>query len=94
MLAAKIVAFTVVVLVIGEIVCFCLVLRRLRDPEQQGAVSTRRSRASLRAVVGTGLYLAVLGLFAMAIAGAHPAHRGGDHRGDRRSCWCWRRWRS
>ena len=37
-----------------------------------------------RAVVGGGLYLTVLGLFALAIGAGHPAYRGRHHHGDRR----------
>jgi ABC-2 type transport system permease protein len=68
MLVAKIVAFTVVVLVIAEIVCFASffigsVILSSKVPVSLGDPGV------LRAVAGAGLYLAVLGLFAMAVAG-------------------------
>ncbi len=83
MLAAKAVVFAALVLIVGEIVAFPLVLHR------RGASCTATCTVSLsdpgvpRAVVGAGLYLTVLGLFALAIGGPHPAHRGRHHRSHR-----------
>jgi len=68
MLAAKIVAFTAVVLVIGEIVCFASFFVGSAILNSKVPVSIS-DPGVLRAVAGGGLYLAVLGLFAMAIAG-------------------------
>jgi len=68
MLAAKIVAFTMVVLVIGEIVCFASFFVGSAILNSKVPVSIS-DPGVLRAVAGGGLYLAVLGLFAMAVAG-------------------------
>jgi ABC-2 type transport system permease protein len=68
MLAAKIVAFTVVVLVIAEIVCFASFF--IGSAILNAVVPVSLSDPGvLRAVACSGLYLAVLGLFAMAVAG-------------------------
>ncbi|MDR3035795.1 MAG: ABC transporter permease subunit [Kitasatospora sp.] len=66
MLAAKVVVFTAVALVAGEILAFAsfLIAQAIighRLPESLGDAST------LRAVFGVGLYLAVLGLMSLAI---------------------------
>lgn len=68
MLAAKVVAFAAVVLVIGEIVCFCSFFIGSAILNSKVPVSIS-DPGVLRAVAGGGLYLAMLGLFAMAIAG-------------------------
>jgi ABC-2 type transport system permease protein len=68
MLVAKIVAFTVVVLVIAEIVCFASYFIGAAILHSKVPVSLG-DPGVLRAVTGAGLYLAVLGLFAMAVAG-------------------------
>jgi ABC-2 type transport system permease protein len=68
MLAAKIVAFAVVVLVIAEIVCFASYFIGSGILHSKVPVSLS-DPGVLRAVAGAGLYLAVLGLFAMAVAG-------------------------
>jgi ABC-type transport system involved in multi-copper enzyme maturation permease subunit len=68
MLAAKIVAFAVVVLVIAEIVCFASYFIGAGILHSKVPVSLS-DPGVLRAVAGAGLYLAVLGLFAMAVAG-------------------------
>jgi ABC-type transport system involved in multi-copper enzyme maturation permease subunit len=68
MLVAKIVAFTVVVLVIAEIVCFASFFIGSAILSSKVPVSLG-DPGVLRAVAGAGLYLAVLGLFAMAVAG-------------------------
>lgn len=68
MLAAKALVFAVLVLVIGEIVALCSFF-------VGGAILHSHAPVSLsdpgvaRAVVGAGLFLAVLGLFALAIGG-------------------------
>ena len=74
MLAAKIVVFAVLVIVIGEIVAFCSFFVGSAILHSKVPVSLS-DPGVLRAVVGGGLYLAVLGLFALAVGGAHPAHR-------------------
>ena len=68
MLAAKIVAFTVVVLVIAEIVCFASYFIGSAILNSKVPVSLS-DPGVLRAVTGAGVYLTVLGLFAMAVAG-------------------------
>ena len=68
MLVAKIVAFTVVVLVIAEIVCFASFFIGSAILNSKVPVSLS-DPGVLRAVTGAGLYLSVLGLFAMAVAG-------------------------
>jgi ABC-type transport system involved in multi-copper enzyme maturation permease subunit len=66
MLVAKIVAFTVVVLVIAEIVCFASFFIGSAILNSKVPVSLG-DPGVLRAVVGGGLYLAMLGLFALAL---------------------------
>ena len=68
MLVAKIVAFTVIVLVVAEIVCFASYFIGAAILHSKVPVSLG-DPGVLRAVTGAGLYLAVLGLFAMAVAG-------------------------
>jgi ABC-2 type transport system permease protein len=68
MLAAKVVAFAAVVFVIGEIVCFCSFFIGSAILNSKVPVSIS-DPGVLRAVAGGGLFLAVTGLFAMAVAG-------------------------
>ena len=68
MLAAKIIAFTAVVLVIGEVVCFASFFVGSAILNSKVPVSIS-DPGVLRSVAGGGLYLAGLGLFAMAVAG-------------------------
>jgi ABC-type transport system involved in multi-copper enzyme maturation permease subunit len=68
MLAAKAVVFAVVVFVIGEVVAFVSFFIGSAILHSHAPVSVGDSGV-LRAVVGAGLYLAVLGIFAMAIGG-------------------------
>jgi len=68
MLVAKIVAFTGVVLIVAEIVCFASFFIGSAILNSKVPVSLG-DPGVLRAVTGAGLYLAVLGLFAMAVAG-------------------------
>ena len=68
MLAAKAVAFAALVLVIGEIVCFCSFFIGSAILHSKVPVSLS-DPGVLRAVAGGGLYLAGLGLFAMSVAG-------------------------
>lgn len=69
-LAAKVVVFTVVAVVIGEVVSFiAFLVGQSLISGQHGPTASLASGASLRAVVGAGLYLAVLGIIAIA-AGA------------------------
>ena len=67
-LAAKVVVFGVVALVVAEIVAFVSFLvgqALLSAPATHASLSTP---GALRAVVGTGLYLGVIGLFALGLA--------------------------
>ena len=67
-LAAKGIVFGVVALVVAEIVAFVSFLvgqALLSAPATHASLSTP---GALRAVVGTGLYLAVIGLFALGLA--------------------------
>jgi ABC-2 type transport system permease protein len=75
MLAAKIVIFGALMLVLSEIVVFCsfFVGSALLHPRVQVAIS---DPGVLRATFGTGLYLTVLGIFALAI-GALIRHTAG-----------------
>lgn len=68
MLAAKCVVFAVVVLVVGEIVAFASFFLGAAVLHSH-VVVTLSDPGVLRAVVGEGLYLAVLGQFALAIGG-------------------------
>jgi len=68
MLAAKVVAFAALVLVITEIVCFLSFFIGSAILHSKLPVSLSDSGV-LRAVAGSGLYLAGLGLFAMGVAG-------------------------
>jgi ABC-2 type transport system permease protein len=63
-----VVAFAAVVLVIGEIVCFCSFFIGSAIINSKVPVSIR-DPGVMRAVAGGGLFLAMLGLFAMAVAG-------------------------
>ena len=67
-LAAKVIVFGVVTLVVAEIVAFASFLlgqALLTAPATHASLSTP---GALRAVVGTGLYLGVIGLFALGLA--------------------------
>jgi ABC-2 type transport system permease protein len=67
-LAAKVIVFGVVALVVAEIVAFVSFLvgqALLSAPATHASLSTP---GALRAVVGTGLYLGVIGLFALGLA--------------------------
>jgi ABC-2 type transport system permease protein len=67
-LAAKVIVFGVVALVVAEIVAFASFLigqALLSAPATHASLSTP---GALRAVVGTGLYLGVIGLFALGLA--------------------------
>jgi ABC-type transport system involved in multi-copper enzyme maturation permease subunit len=67
-LLAKVAVFGVVALVVAEIVAFLSFLvgqALLSAPATHASLSTP---GALRAVVGTGLYLAVIGLFALGLA--------------------------
>ena len=67
-LAAKVIVFGVVALVVAEIVAFASFLlgqALLTAPATHASLSTP---GALRAVVGTGLYLGVIGLFALGLA--------------------------
>ena len=68
MLAAEVVGFAALVLVIGEVVCFASFFIGSAILHSKVPVSLS-DPGVLRAVAGAGLYLAVLGLFAMAVAG-------------------------
>jgi ABC-2 type transport system permease protein len=75
MLAAKAVVFAVLVLVAGEVVAFCSFFLGAAILHGHAPVSLGDPGVT-RAVVGAGLYLAVLGLFSMAI-GAILRHTAG-----------------
>jgi ABC-2 type transport system permease protein len=75
MLAAKIVVFGVMMLVLSEIVVFCSFFAGSKLLHPRVYVSLSDSGV-LRATVGTGLYLTVLGIFALAI-GALIRHTAG-----------------
>jgi ABC-2 type transport system permease protein len=67
-LLAKVLVFGTVVLVISEVVAFISFLlgqMMLSSPAPHASLSTH---GALTAVVGTGLYLCVIGLFALALA--------------------------
>lgn len=67
-LAAKVIVFGVVALVVAELVAFVSFLvgqALLSAPATHASLSTP---GALRAVVGTGLYLGVIGLFALGLA--------------------------
>jgi len=68
MLAAKSVVFAVLVLVVGELVAFPSFFIGAAILHGKASVSLGDAGV-LRAVAGSGLYLAVLGLFALAIGG-------------------------
>ena len=75
MLAAKCVVFAVVVFVVGEVVAFPTFFIGAAIVHKKAPVSLS-DPGVLRAVIGAGLYLAVLGLFALAI-GALVRHTAG-----------------
>lgn len=75
MLAAKCVVFAVVVFVIGEVVAFPTFFLGAAIVHKKAPVSLS-DPGVFRAVIGAGLYLAVLGLFALAI-GALLRHTAG-----------------
>ena len=75
MLAAKCAVFAFLVLVVGELVVFPSFLLGAKIMHNHAPVSFS-DPGVLRAVVGGGLYLAVLGLFALAI-GALVRHTAG-----------------
>ncbi len=64
------------IVVLAEIVAFGSFFRRLDDPAQPRGRVSLSGPGVLRATVGAGLYLTVLGLFAMAI-GALIRHTAG-----------------
>jgi ABC-2 type transport system permease protein len=67
-LAAKVIVFGVVALVVAEVVAFASFLigqALLSAPATHASLSTP---GALRAVVGTGLYLCVIGLFSLGLA--------------------------
>jgi ABC-2 type transport system permease protein len=68
MLAAKVAVFAILIFVLGEIMSFCsfFIGKALVHPITTVSLS---QPGVLRAVIGAGLYLTVLGLFAMAIGG-------------------------
>jgi ABC-2 type transport system permease protein len=68
MLAAKAAVFAIIVLVLGEIMSFCsfFIGKVLVHPVTTVSLS---QPGVTRAVIGAGLYLTVLGLYAMAIGG-------------------------
>ena len=68
MLVAKVVMFAVVIFVVGEIVSFVAYFLGSALLHSHVTVSLSNPNV-LRAVVGAGLYLTVLGLFAMSIGG-------------------------
>jgi ABC-2 type transport system permease protein len=68
MLAAKSVVFAVLVFVVGELVAFPSFLIGAAILHGRAPVALGEAGV-LRAVIGSGLYLAVLGLFALAIGG-------------------------
>jgi ABC-2 type transport system permease protein len=75
MLAAKAVVFAALVFVIGEVVAFISFFIGSAVLHSHAPVSLSDPGVT-RAVIGTGMYLAVLGLFAMAI-GALVRHTAG-----------------
>jgi ABC-2 type transport system permease protein len=68
MLAAKSVVFAVLVFVVGELVAFPSFFMGAAILHRKAPVALG-DPGVLRAVIGSGLYLAVLGLFALAIGG-------------------------
>jgi ABC-2 type transport system permease protein len=68
MLAAKALVFTMLVFVLSEIICFAAFFLGAAVLHSHAPVSLGDSNVA-RAVIGAGLYLTVLGLFSMAIAG-------------------------
>jgi ABC-2 type transport system permease protein len=68
MLLAKITVFTVMILILSEIVCFCSFFIGSAIIHPHAPVSLSDPGVT-RAVVGAGLYLTVLGLFAIGIGG-------------------------
>jgi ABC-type transport system involved in multi-copper enzyme maturation permease subunit len=68
MLAAKAVTFTGLIFVLAEVVCFVAFFLGSAFLHSHVPVSLSGSHV-LRAVLGAGLYLTVLGLFSMAIGG-------------------------
>jgi ABC-2 type transport system permease protein len=68
MLVAKVVVFTVMILVLSEIICFCSFFIGSSIMHSHTPVSLSDPGVT-RAVVGAGLYLTVLGLFALGIGG-------------------------
>ena len=75
MLAAKCAVFAIVVFIIGELVAFPSFFLGAAIVHKKAPVSLS-DPGVLRAVIGAGLYLAVLGLFALAI-GALVRHTAG-----------------
>jgi ABC-2 type transport system permease protein len=66
MLAAKVVVFTALLFVVSEIVCFCSFFVGSAILHAHVPVSLSDHNV-VRAVIGTGLYLTVIGIFALAI---------------------------
>jgi len=75
MLVAKCVVFAALIFVVAEIVSFCSFLIGAAIVRPETVVSLNQPDVT-RAVIGTGLYLTVLGLFALAI-GALIRHTAG-----------------
>lgn len=75
MLAAKCAVFAAVIFIVGEIVAFVAFFAGAAIVHKHAPVSLS-DPGVLRAVIGAGLYLAVLGLFALAI-GALVRHTAG-----------------
>ncbi len=66
-LAAKALVFTVVTLVVGEVACFAAYLIGQSILSSKHIESSLSDPGVLRAVIGGGLYLAVLGLLALGL---------------------------
>jgi ABC-type transport system involved in multi-copper enzyme maturation permease subunit len=75
MLAAKVVVFTALLFVVAEVVCFCSFFIGSAILHSHLPVSLGDHNVT-RAVIGTGLYLTVIGIFSLAI-GALIRHTAG-----------------
>jgi ABC-2 type transport system permease protein len=75
MLAAKVVVFTVLLVVVSEIVCFCSFFVGSAILHAHVPVALGDHNVT-RAVIGTGLYLTAIGIFSLAI-GALIRHTAG-----------------
>jgi ABC-2 type transport system permease protein len=76
MLAAKAVVFALLILVVAEIICFCSFFIGAAILHSKVAVSLSGPNVT-RAVVGSGLYLTILGLFSLGIGGMIRHTAGG-----------------